>query len=64
MAGIGPKRSTALEARGIVTAGDLVFNLPSRYQDWRERSSANDLRAGNIVVVEGELGKISERPRR
>ena len=64
MAGIGPKRAAALEARGIVTAGDLIFHLPARYQDWRERSSAKDLRVGNIVVVEGDLGKISERPMR
>src|SRR5271155_4686871 len=64
MAGIGPKRAAALEARGIVTAGDLVFHLPTRYQDWRERTSLEDLRVGNIVVVEGDLGKISERPMR
>jgi ATP-dependent DNA helicase RecG len=64
MPGIGPKRAMALEARGIATAGDLVFHLPVRYQDWRERSSQNHLRAGNTVVVEGELGKISERPMR
>jgi ATP-dependent DNA helicase RecG len=64
MPGIGPKRAAALEARGIVTAGDLAFHLPARYQDWRERSPDGDLRAGNVVVVEGELGKISERPMR
>ncbi|MGO9799392.1 MAG: hypothetical protein ACLPQ0_08010, partial [Candidatus Binatus sp.] len=64
MAGIGPKRAAALEARGIVTAGDLIFHLPARYQDWRERTPPEDLRAGNIVVVEGDLGKISERPMR
>ena len=64
MAGIGPKRAMALEARGIVTAGDLIFHLPVRYQDWRERSTAKDLRAGNVVVIEGDLGKISERPMR
>jgi ATP-dependent DNA helicase RecG len=64
MPGIGPKRAAALEARGIVSAGDLIFCLPVRYQDWRERSSATDLRPGNIVVVEGELGNISERPMR
>src|SRR5208283_5709949 len=64
MAGIGPKRAAALEARGIATAGDLIFHLPARYQDWRERSPAGDLRAGNIVVVEGDLGRISERPMR
>jgi ATP-dependent DNA helicase RecG len=64
MPGIGPKRAAALEARGIVTAADLIFHLPARYQDWRERSSAKDLRPGNIVVVEGELGNISEWPMR
>jgi ATP-dependent DNA helicase RecG len=64
MPGIGPKRAAALEARGIVTASDLLFHLPGRYQDWRQRSSAKDLRVGNVVVVEGDLGKISERPMR
>src|ERR1700691_2211211 len=64
MAGIGPKRAAALGARGMVTAEDLIFHLPVRYQDWRERSSAKDLRPGNVVVVEGNLGKISERPMR
>ena len=64
MPGIGPKRAAALGAREIVTAGDLIFHLPVRYQDWRERSSAKDLRPGNVVVVEGNLGKISERPMR
>ncbi len=64
MPGIGPKRAAALEARGIVTAGDLVFHLPVRYQDWRERSFPKDLRAGNTVVIEGDLGKIFERPMR
>ncbi|MFZ0247579.1 MAG: hypothetical protein WAL68_18025, partial [Candidatus Binatus sp.] len=52
MAGIGPKRAAALEARGIATAGDLIFHLPARYQDWRERTPAEDLRAGNMIVIE------------
>ncbi len=38
MAGIGPKRAAALEARGIATVGDVMFHLPARYQDWRERT--------------------------
>src|SRR5260370_2390313 len=46
MPGIGPKLAMALEARGIASAGDLVFHLPVRYQDWRGRSTAKDLRAG------------------
>ena len=64
MAGIGPKRAAALEARGIVTAADLIFHLPVRYQDWRERTPTDELRVGKMVVVEGDLGKITERPMR
>jgi ATP-dependent DNA helicase RecG len=64
MPGIGPKRAMALGARSITTANDVVFHLPARYQDWRERTPEKDIRAGNIVVVEGDLGKISERPMR
>ncbi|MDO8431050.1 MAG: ATP-dependent DNA helicase RecG [Candidatus Binatus sp.] len=60
MAGIGPKRAAALASRGIETAGDLIFHLPSRYQDWRERTPPNDLRPGTIAVIEGDLGKILE----
>src|SRR5258705_12199795 len=62
--GIGPKRAAALEARGIVTAGDLIFHLPARYQDWRERTPDKDLRPRGIAVIEGDLGKIVRRPRR
>lgn len=62
--GIGPKRATALEARGIATAGDLIFHLPARYQDWRQRTPCKDLRPGVMAVVEGALGKIVERPMR
>ena len=64
MAGIGPKRAAALQARGIATVGDVMFHLPARYQDWRERTRPQDLRVGDMVVVEGDLGKISERPMR
>jgi ATP-dependent DNA helicase RecG len=64
LAGIGPKRTAALEARGIVTAGDLIFHLPARYQDWRERTPIKDLRLGIDAVIEGELSNIAERPMR
>ncbi|HEY6394704.1 MAG TPA: ATP-dependent DNA helicase RecG [Candidatus Binataceae bacterium] len=62
--GIGPKRAEALKARGIEAALDLVFHLPSRYQDWRTRTAAAELKPGMIATVEGDLSKISERPMR
>src|SRR5262249_54299315 len=64
LSGIGPKRAEALAERHLVTLRDLVFHLPSRYQDWRERATLADLRAGTSAVVEGELGEIKERPMR
>ncbi|MHB8381046.1 MAG: ATP-dependent DNA helicase RecG [Candidatus Binataceae bacterium] len=62
--GVGPKRAAAMAARGILTMGDLVFHLPSRYQDWRGLTPLAELAPGATVTVAGELGKISERPMR
>src|ERR1700730_12756317 len=62
MAGIGPKRAEALNAKGIVTIEDLLFHLPARYQDWRERRTIAQLEPGTIAVVEGTLSGVRERP--
>src|SRR5215471_21460597 len=62
LAGIGPKRAQALAERGIASVADVIAHLPARYQDWRERTAVDDLKPGVVAVLEGELGKISERP--
>src|SRR5579862_8255610 len=62
MAGIGPKRAEAFNAKGIITVEDLLFHLPSRYQDWRERKAIAQLEPGTIAVVEGTLSGVRERP--
>ena len=62
MAGIGPKRAEALNAKGIVTVEDLLFHLPARYQDWRDRRAIAQLEPGTIAVVEGTLSGVRERP--
>jgi ATP-dependent DNA helicase RecG len=62
MAGIGPKRAAALAERGIVTVYDLIFHLPTRYQDWRTRTPLGELKPGVNAIVEGELSTILERP--
>src|ERR1700730_6835855 len=61
MAGIGPKRAEALNAKGIVTIEDLLFHLPARYQDWRDRRPIAQLEPGTISVVEGTLSNVRER---
>ena len=62
MSGIGPKRAEAFAARGISTVEDLLFHLPSKYQDWRDRRPIKELQAGAIAVVEGTLSNVRERP--
>src|SRR6516164_6123027 len=64
LSGIGPKRAAALAERGIATVRDLIFHLPSRYQDWRHVTPLDALVPGTSVTVEAELGGISERPMR
>jgi ATP-dependent DNA helicase RecG len=64
LSGIGPKRAATLADRGIETIGDLLFHLPSRYQDWRNLTPLSGLLPGTTVTVEGQLGAVSERPMR
>src|SRR5215469_16981831 len=64
LSGIGPKRAAALAERGIATLRDLIFHLPSRYQDWRHLTPLGALVPGTVATVEAELGGISERPMR
>lgn len=62
MPGIGPKRAAALAAKGLRTAGDALFHLPARYQDWRELKALHELQPDTVATVEGELGPLSARP--
>jgi len=48
MPGIGPKRARALADRGITTLADALLHLPSRYQDWRVRTTEDSIACGNL----------------
>ena len=39
LAGVGPKREQKLAGRGLRSVGDLLFHLPSRYEDRRRLSN-------------------------
>ena len=48
--GIGPARLEALRAVGIVSLRDLLFTLPSRYEDHETLSPCSEKNPGNILV--------------
>ena len=44
--GVGGKRAQSLAQRGIASVGDLLFHLPSRYEDRRRLSRVTELEVG------------------
>jgi len=53
--GVGPRVAERLKGLGIETLQDLLFHLPSRYEDRTRISPMGGLRPGERVVVEGEV---------
>src|SRR5262245_35841864 len=55
LAGIGPKRAQQLAQRGLRTIADLLFGLPSRYDDRRELLRIADLAVGSRATFAGQV---------
>jgi ATP-dependent DNA helicase RecG len=53
--GVGPKRSAQLAARGLGTIGDLLFHLPTRYDDRRSLEAVADLDVGRHATFVAEV---------
>ncbi|MCW8917278.1 MAG: ATP-dependent DNA helicase RecG [Gammaproteobacteria bacterium] len=53
--GVGPSMAERLQRLRIQTVQDLLFHLPSRYQDRTRITPIGALRPGDEVVVEGEV---------
>ena len=53
--GVGKALAAKLEKLGIISLQDLLFHLPSRYQDRTRIIPIGDLRAGDQGVIEGEV---------
>lgn len=60
-AGIGPARAKALGAAGVASIEDLLWWLPSRYEDRRHPRPLASLRPGEWVCVHGEIRAIQAR---
>src|ERR1051325_7298043 len=53
--GVGPARAAALKKLGVVTAGDLLFHIPHRYEDASTVSPISSLEAGMNATVIGQV---------
>ncbi len=53
--GVGPRMAERLDKLGIVTVQDLLFHLPTRYQDRTRLAPIGSLRSGDEAVVEGQV---------
>jgi len=64
--GVGPALAEKLEKLGVTQVQDLLFVLPSRYEDRTQISEIGALRHGMRAVVEGEiqLTEVAYRRRR
>ncbi len=62
--GVGPKRAQLLAKRGIRTVTDLMFYLPTRYDDRRALSKVCDLEVGRRATFIGEIQRIELQSRR
>src|SRR4051794_22572360 len=63
--GVGPRVSEMLAAKGILTAEDLLYHLPFRYEDRQNPRPLDEIKAGQVASVIGEgPGSILLRTRR
>jgi ATP-dependent DNA helicase RecG len=53
--GVGPHLSEMLAARGILTAEDLLYHLPFRYEDRQNPRSLDELKPGETASVIAEV---------
>jgi len=53
--GVGPKIAECLARLGIVSVQDVLFHLPSRYQDKTRVRAIASLRPGESALIEGEI---------
>jgi ATP-dependent DNA helicase RecG len=55
LAGVGPKTAMRLACRGLVSARDMLFLLPRRYDDRRTITPIGELQPGQRAVTAGQV---------
>ncbi len=64
LVGIGPKRAATLTKRGLATVTDLLFRLPSRYDDRRSLVRVVDLEVGRRATFAAQVRTAEFAPSR
>jgi ATP-dependent DNA helicase RecG len=59
--GVGAESVKLLERLGIRTIGELLWHLPTRYEDFSQLQPLKQLRVGKDQTTEAIVGRISER---
>ena len=63
--GVGPRVAEMLAPKGILTAEDMLYHLPFRYEDRQNPRSLDELQPGETASVIAEVrGSILLRTRR
>jgi len=55
---VGPIYQTRLEKMGIKTFKDLIYHIPARYLDFRNKSPISRIQIGNTVTIKGKVNSI------
>ena len=59
--GVGDESVKLLERLGVRTIGDLLWHLPTRYDDFSQLQPLRQLRVGKDQTTEAIVGRITER---
>jgi ATP-dependent DNA helicase RecG len=62
--GVGPRRAGTLQRIGILTARDLLYHVPHRYEDASTVTPARELRPGGEATVAGRVVSTGVLPTR
>ena len=61
--GVGPARAEVLGKLGIATINDLLFHFPRYYDDLTDVRDMDNLSAGELQTVHGEIVEMSSKER-